>query len=98
MFSDERPAKPLRLAGPPPDTISIHVNVRLELSHNGKKQSEKAVLLLDSGATGAVLRRAWVSNTQLLCIRRETPTPISDANRNNILAQVSTIQRQLICL
>jgi len=43
MFSDERPAKRLRLAGPPPHTRSIHVNVKLEWSHNGKKQSEKAL-------------------------------------------------------
>ena len=84
MFSDERPAKRLRLAGPPPHTRSIHVNVRLEWSYNGRKHSEEALLLLDSGATGAVLSSAWVSNAQLPCIRRETPTPISDASGNHI--------------
>ena len=84
MFSDERPAKRLRLVGPPPHTRSKHMNVRLEWNHNGKKQSEEALLLLDSGTTGAVLSSAWVSNAQLPCIRRETPTPISDASGNHI--------------
>jgi len=84
MFSDERPAKRLRLAGSPPHTRSIRVNVRLEWSHNGKKDSEEALLLLDSHATGAVLSSAWVSNAQLPCIPRETPTPISDASGNHI--------------
>ena len=40
--------------------------------------------MLDSGATGAVLSSAWVSNAQLPCMRRETPTPISDASGNHI--------------
>jgi len=84
MFSDERPAKRLRLAGPPPHTRSIDVNVRLEWSHNGKKQTEETLLLLDSGAMGAVLSSAWVSNAQLPSIRRETPTHISDASGNHI--------------
>jgi len=74
----------LRLAGPPPHTRSIRVNVRLEWSHNGKTDSEDALLLLDSGATGAVLRSAWVSNAQLPCIPQETPTPISNASGNHI--------------
>jgi len=84
MFSGERPAKRLRLGGPPPHTWSIDVNVRLEWSHNGKKLTEEALLLLDSGPTGAVLSSAWVSNAQLRCIGQETPTPISDASRNHI--------------
>jgi len=84
MFSDERPAKRLRLAGAPSHTRSIHVNARLEWSHNGKKQSHEALLLFDSGATGTVLTSPWVSNAQLPCIRRETPTPISDASGNHI--------------
>ena len=60
------------------------MNVRLEWSYNGKKRSEEALLLLDSGTTGGVLSRAWVSDAQLPCIRRETPTPISDARGNQI--------------
>jgi len=40
--------------------------------------------LLDSGATGAVFRSAWVSNAQIPCIHRLTPTPISDASGNHI--------------
>ena len=84
MFSDDRPAKRLRVAGPPPHTRSIHVNVRLKWSHNGKNQSEEAVLLLDSGATGAVLNSAWVSYAGRPCIRRESPTPISDPSGNHI--------------
>ena len=84
MFSDERPAKRLRLAGPPPHTRSIHVNLRLEWSHNGKKEREEALLLLDSGATGAVLSSAWVSNAQRPCTRRETPIPIFEASGNHI--------------
>ena len=84
MLSDNRPANQLRLAGPPPHTKSIHVNVRLEWSHNGQKQSEEALLLLDSGATGAVLSSTWVTNAQLPCIRQGNPTPISDASGNHI--------------
>jgi len=84
MFSDERPAKWLRLAGPPPHSRCIHVNVRREWSHNGKKHSEEALLLLDSGAACAVLSSTWASNAQLPCIRRETPTPISDPSGNQI--------------
>jgi len=79
MFSEERPATRLRLAGPPPHTRSM-----LERGHNGKKQSEEALLLLDSGATGTVLSSTWVGNAQLPCIHRKTPTPISDASGNHI--------------
>jgi len=60
------------------------VNIRHEWSHKGKKQSEEALLLLDRGATGAVLCSAWVSNAQVPCICRETPTPISDESGNHI--------------
>jgi hypothetical protein len=84
MFSEERPTKRIRLEGPPPHTRSIHVNVRLEWSHDGKRQSEEALLLLDSGATGAVLSSSWVERAQLPCIRRKDPTPISDASGNHI--------------
>jgi len=51
---------------------------------HGKKHSDEALLLLDSGATDAVLSSTWVRNAQLPCIRRETPTAISDASRNHI--------------
>jgi len=88
MFSDKRPAKWLRLVGPPPHTRSIHVNVSLEWRHNGEKQSAEALLLLDSGATGLVLSIAWLRNAHLPCIRRETPTPISDASGNHIPSSV----------
>jgi len=84
MFSEKRPANRLRLPGPPRHTSSTHVNVRLDWSHTGKKQSEKALVLWDSGATGAVLSSAWVSNAQLPCIRQETLIPISDASGNHI--------------
>jgi len=55
MFRDKRPDKQLRLAGLPPLTRSIQVRVRLELSHNEERLSGEALLLLDCGATGAVL-------------------------------------------
>jgi len=84
MLSDKRPTKRLRLAGPPPHTRSIYVNVRLQWNHHGKKQSEETLLLVDSGCTGAVLSSTWVANAQLPCIQRETPTPISDASGNHI--------------
>jgi len=57
MFRDKRPEKRLRLAGSPPHTTSIHVRVRLELTHKQERLSGEALLLLDSGATGAVLSR-----------------------------------------
>jgi len=60
------------------------VNIRFKWSHNGKTQSHEALFLLDSGATGALIGRAWVTNAQLRCICRETPTPISDASGNHI--------------
>jgi len=66
MFRDKRPDKQLRLAGPLPDTRSIHVRVRLDRSHNQERLSGEALLLLDSGATGAVLSSDWVKNTKYI--------------------------------
>jgi len=86
MFSDERLAKWLRLAGPPLHTRSIHVNVSLQGSQNGKRGSQEALVLLDSHAMSAILRSAWVRNAQPPCIRQRTPTPISDASGNHISA------------
>ena len=86
MFSHERPAKLLRLAGPRPHTRSIHLNVRLEWSYNRNRQSAEALLCLDSGARGAVLSSSWVSNTQLPYICRETLSPISEASGHHIPA------------
>jgi len=97
MFSDERPAKRLRLAGPPPHTRSIHMNVRLDWSHNGKKQSEEGLLLLDSGATGAVLSSAWLAMPSYhVYVGRLRHLFLMQAGITS-LVQVSTIQRQLIC-
>ena len=84
MFRDKRPQKRLRLAGPPPHTRSIHVRVRLEWSHNKERLSGKALLLLDSGTTGAVLSSDWVKNAQVPCIRLKEPTPTLDASGNQI--------------
>ena len=53
-------------------------------SPNGERQSENALLFLDSGAMGGVLSRGWVSNAKLPCIHRKTPTPISDPSGNHI--------------
>ena len=60
------------------------MNMRLEWSQNGERQSNEALLVLDSGATGAVLSSTWVKNAQLPCICRENPTPIFDASGNYI--------------
>jgi len=84
MFRDKRPEKRLRLAGPPPHPRSIHVRVRLESSHNQERLSGKVLLLLDSGATGAVLSSDWVKDAQVPCLRRKDPTPITDARMNHI--------------
>ena len=84
MSSEQRPAKRQKVSGPPHHSRSIHVNVKLEWNHGGKRHSEEALLLLDSGATGAVLSSTWVRNAQLPCVRRENPTPISDASGNHI--------------
>jgi len=84
MFRDKRPDKRLRLASPPPHTRFIHVRVRLEWSHNQERLSDKALLLLDSGATGAVLSSDWVKNAQVPFVRRKEPTPIFDASGNHI--------------
>jgi len=66
MFRDKRPQKRFWLAGPPPHTRSIHVRVRLEWSQNKERLSGEALLLLDSGATGAVLSSDWVKDAQVL--------------------------------
>jgi len=58
--------------------------VRLEWSQNQERLSGEALLLLDSGAPGAVLSSDWVKNTQVPCIRRKKPTPILDASGNHI--------------
>jgi len=84
MFREKRPQKRLRLAGPLPDTRSIQVKVRLEWTDNQERLSSEALLLLDSGATGAVLSSAWVKDAQVPCVRRKDPTPITDARGNHI--------------
>jgi len=84
VFRDKRPDKRLQLAGPPPHIRSIHVRVRLELSHNQERLSGEALLLLDSGASGAVLRCDWVMNTQVPCVRQKEPTRILDASGNHM--------------
>jgi len=84
MFKYKRPDKRLRLTGTPRHTRSIHVRVRLEWSHNQERLSGEALLLLDSGATGAVLSSDWVKNAQVLCVRPKEPTPILDASGNHI--------------
>jgi len=84
MFRDKRPEKRLRLASPPPHTGSIDLSVRLEWSHNQQRLSGEALLLLDSGATGAVLSSDWVKNAQVACVPRMELTPIVDASGNHI--------------
>ena len=39
---------------------------------------------MDSGATGAVLSSDWVKDTQVPCVHRKHPTPITDASGNHI--------------
>jgi len=58
--------------------------VRLEWSHNQERLSGEALLLLDSGTTGAVLSSEWVMDAQVPCICRKDPTPITDASVNHI--------------
>jgi len=84
MLRDKRHQKRLRLAGPPPHTRSIHMKVRLEWTHNQERLSGEALLLLDSGATGAVLSSDWVKDAQVPCVRQKDPTPITDASGNHI--------------
>jgi len=84
MFRDKRPEDQLRLAGPQPHTRSIHVKMRLEWTHNQERLSSDALLLLDIGATGAVLSSDWVNDAQVPCVRRKDPTPITDASGNHI--------------
>jgi len=84
MFSDKRPQKRLRLAGPPPHTRSIHVKVGLEWTHNQERLSSEALLLLDNGPTGAVLSSDWVKDAQVSCVLLKDPTPITDASGNHI--------------
>jgi len=84
MFKDKRPEKRWRLAGPPPHTRSINVRVRLEWTHNQERLSGEALLLLDSGATAAVLSSDWVKDAQGPGVRRKDPTPITDASRNHL--------------
>jgi len=81
---EERPAKRIRLVGPPHHTRSIHVKVHLNWTYNQQRHSSKALLILDSSTTGTVLSSSWVKEVQLPCIRRENPTPIADASGNHI--------------
>ena len=83
MARDQK-TKQLRLVGPPLHSKSIHVKVRQEWSHKQERRSEEALLLLDSGTTGAVLGASWVKKAQLPCIRQKQPTPILDASGNQI--------------
>jgi len=46
--------------------------------------SGEALLLLYSGATGAVLSSDWVNNAQVHCVRWKEPTPILDTSGNHI--------------
>jgi len=84
MLRDKGPKNQLRLAGPPPHTRSIHMRVRLEWSQNQERLSCEALLLLDSGATEAVLSSDWVKQAQVSYVRRKNPTPITDASTNHI--------------
>jgi len=84
MFRDKRREKRLRLAGPPPHTRSIHMRVRFEWTYNQERLSGEALLLLDSGATGAVLGSDWVKDAQVACVCRKDPTPITDSSGNHI--------------
>ena len=97
MFRDKRPKKRLRLAGPAPHTRSIHVKVRLEWTHNQERLSSEALLILDSGATGAVLSSDWVKNAQDLAfvgkIRHPLQMPVGIISQ----ARVSIILLQWIC-
>ena len=63
---------------------SIHVRVRLDWTHEKQRRSSEALLLLDSGATGAVFSNEWAKMAQVQCVRRETLTPIADASGNHI--------------
>jgi len=56
------------------------MRVRLEWSHNQERLSGEALLLLDSGATWAVLSSDWVKNAQVPCVCQKEPTPILDAS------------------
>ena len=84
MFRNKRSDKRWRLAGQPPQTRSIHVRVTLEWSYNQERLSHEALLLLDSGATGAVLSSDWVKNAHVPCVYRKDPTPILDGSGNYI--------------
>ena len=84
MVCDERPAKQRRLTCPSQHIRSIHVRVRLDWTHEKQRKSSEALLLLDSGATGAVLSNEWAKKAQVLSLCRETPTPIADASGNHI--------------
>jgi len=84
MFRFKRPQKRLRLAGPPPHTRSIHMRVRFEWRHYQERLSGEALLLLDSGATGAVLSSDWVKEGQVPCVGQKDPTPITVASGNHI--------------
>ena len=72
MFRDKRPDKRLRLAGPAPYTRSSYMRVRLEWSQNPARLSGEVLLLLDSGATGAVLSSDWIKNAQVPCCNEPT--------------------------
>ena len=84
MICDESPVKWRRLTGPPQYIRSIHVRVRLDWSHEKQRRSSEPLLLLDSGATGAVLSNQWAKKEQVPCLRQETLTPIADASGNYI--------------
>ena len=84
MVCEERPAKRRRLTGPLQHIRSIHVRVQLDWTFEKQRRSSEALLLLDGGATGAVLSNEWVKRTQVPCIRREVPTLIADASGNHI--------------
>jgi len=60
------------------------VRVRLEWRHNQERLSGEALLLLESGATGADLSSAWVKDSQISCVHQRDPTPKTDAIGNHI--------------
>jgi len=84
-----------RLTGPPQHTKSLRVQVNLIWQNI----TAEASLLLDSGATGPVLSRDWVRQTQLPSVRRKVPASIADASGNNIPASgvhyTKTVRRKM---
>jgi len=79
-----RHPKRQRLEGPPVHTRSFLVQTTLEWKEGNETRKVNALLMLDSGASGAVLAQHFIDKHKIPLVKRVQPTQIYAANGKKI--------------